>query len=100
MPRLLASATKSLPRALKPFRCQGALRRVDGEEAAFESALHHARIVDLREIGLVGVSLHDVPARARKMGRHVEVRVEADEPIVQRAPSRHLRSRRSPRLYL
>ena len=62
-----------------------ALRRVDGEEAAIDAALHHARIVDLGSVNSHVVPIHDAPARPAEVGRGVEVGVEDDQALVQGA---------------
>ena len=66
------------------FRRQRRLGRVDGEEPAIQPAFDHARIVGLGEILIDIVLLHDVPARPRQIGGHVEMGVDADQLLVQR----------------
>jgi hypothetical protein len=77
------------------FRRQRPLRGVDGEEAAVQSAFHHAGIIDLGEIGFVGMAPHHVPAGPRQADRCVEMGVQADQPLVQGAPTGLCRGRQT-----
>ena len=60
-----------------------ALRRVDHPKAAIESALDHARIVDLGEVRIEAVAVADAPVGAREQHRRVEMGIEHDRTVVQ-----------------
>ena len=56
--------------------------RAASDIRAIQTALDHARIVDLREIGVEAVTLHHIPAGPCEIGRCIEMRVEAQKPFV------------------
>ena len=62
----------------------GRLRRVDRPETAIQPAFEHPRQINLREIFLIAVTLHDVPAGTRQAGRGIKMGVEADQLLMQR----------------
>ncbi len=67
------------------------LRRVDGEEAAVDTAVDHARQVDLTAVLLDRMAVGDVPARPGEQRRGVHVGIQNDGGIMHRARlRRHL----------
>jgi hypothetical protein len=58
------------------------LRRLDYEKTAIEAARYHARKIDLREIAVEAVTSAEIPARAGKAGRGIEMGVKREQPLV------------------
>ncbi|MNV49000.1 hypothetical protein D3C71_1409330 [compost metagenome] len=61
-----------------------ALIGVDRKEAAVERAFHHARVIHLRQ-RVVVMPLHDVEVRPGEVGRRIQMRIQGEQLVLQRA---------------